>query len=139
MAVSINSYLKELSYRYYLKNDSKEIEKINSSLEGLLANLDNELGDLIKNSFVFGSYERDTILPRSIDNNSDIDLMVVFKVTEYERTPETYRTWLKNFADKYYKVKYGSEVVKSFPTVTIRLGHINYDLVPAKEENSFWS
>jgi hypothetical protein len=35
--------------------------------------------------------------------------------------------------------RYGSEVVKSFPTVTIRLGHINYDLVPAKEETMFWT
>jgi hypothetical protein len=65
--------------------------------------------------------------------------MVVFNTTKYERTPETYRAWLKNFADKYYKDKYGSEVVKSFPTVTIRLGHINYDLVPSKEETNFWT
>jgi len=139
MVVSINSYLRDLSYRYYLKNDSKEIDKINRSLEGLLGNLDKELGILIKRRFVFGSYDRDTILPRTFDNNSDIDLMVVFNTTEYERTPETYRAWLKNFANKYYKDKYGSEVVKSFPTVTIRLGHINYDLVPAKEETNFWT
>lgn len=134
MAVSINSYLRELSYRYYLKNDSSEVSKINNSLENLLKNLDKELGILIKRRFVFGSYDRDTILPRSYDSNSDIDLMVVFNTTDYERTPETYRAWLKNFADKYYKDRYGSEVVKSFPTVTVRLGHINYDLVPAKEE-----
>jgi predicted nucleotidyltransferase len=139
MAVSINTYLRELSSRYYLKNDSTEIEKINRSLEGLLANLDKELGGLIKRRFVFGSYDRDTILPRSFDNNSDLDLMVVFNTTQYERTTETYRGWLKNFADKYYKDKYGSEVVKSFPTVTIRLGHINYDLVPAKEETVIWT
>ena len=134
MAVSINTYLKDLSYKYYIKNDSSEIDKINRSLEALIKNLDSELGILIKRKFVFGSYDRDTILPRSYDNNSDIDLMVVFKTSDYERTPETYRAWLKNFADKYYKDRYGSEVVKSFPTVTIRLGHINYDLVPAKEE-----
>jgi len=139
MAVSINSYLRDLSYRYYLKNDSSEISKINSSLESLLKNLDKELGILIKRRFVFGSYDRDTILPRSYDSNSDIDLMVVFNTTDYERTPETYRAWLKNFADKYYKDRYGSEVVKSFPTVTVRLGHINYDLAPAKEETILWT
>jgi predicted nucleotidyltransferase len=138
MAASINPYLKDLSYKYYIKNNSSEIDKINRSLESLFKNIDNELGISIKRRFVFGSYDRDTILPRNYDNNSDIDLMVVFKTTEYERTPETYRTWLKNFADKYYKDRYGSEVVKSFPTVTIRLGHINYDLVPAKEETIFW-
>ena len=134
MAVSINTYLQDLSYKYYIKNDSSERDKIYRSLDNLFKNLDNELGLLIKRRFVFGSYDRDTILPRNYDNNSDIDIMVIFKTTEYERTPETYRARLKNFADKYYKDRYGSEVVKSFPTVTIRLGHINYDLVPAKEE-----
>lgn len=133
MAISINSYLKDLSYKYYLKNDSDEVKAINASLEALLKNLDTELWILIKRKFVFGSFDRDTILPRSIDSNSDIDLMVVFKTTDYELTPETYRTWLKNFADKYYKDRYGSEVIKSFPTVTIKLGKIHYDLVPAKE------
>jgi len=134
MAISINNYLRDLSYKYYLKNDSEEIKRINSSLDALLQNLNTDLGTLIKRKFIFGSYDRNTILPRSIDNNSDIDLMVVFNTTAYERTPETYRNWLKLFADKYYKDRYGSEVVKSFPTVTIRLGKINYDLAPAKEE-----
>jgi predicted nucleotidyltransferase len=139
MAISINTYLKDLSYKYYLKNDSTEIVRINNSLGSLLKNLDKELGILIKRRFVFGSYDRDTILPRTYDANSDIDLMVVFNTTDYERTPETYRGWLNNFATKYYKDKYGSEVVRSFPTVTLKLGHIKYDLVPAKEETIFWT
>ncbi len=133
MAVSIDNYLRTLASSYYLKNDSTEVEKISKSLANLLSNLDKELGVLIKRRFVFGSYDRDTILPRSIDSRSDVDIMVVFNHTEYERTPETYRAWLKNFADKYYKDRYDSEVVKSFPTVTIKLNHIRYDLVPAKE------
>ncbi len=137
MAASIDSYLRTLSYTYYLKKDSNEIDKITRSKENLLKNLDAELGILINRRFIFGSYDRDTILPRSIDSKSDIDLMVVFNHTEYERTPETYRGWLKNFADKYYKDRYGSEVVKSFPTVTVRLNNINFDLVPAKEEQNF--
>jgi predicted nucleotidyltransferase len=138
MASSIDTYLKSLSYSYYLKRNSDEVGKINRSKESLLAQLDNELGHLISRRFIFGSYDRDTILPRSIDKNSDIDLMVIFNHTDYERTPETYRSWLKRFADKYYKDRYGSVVVKSFPTVTIRLNNINFDLVPAKEEQGFF-
>ena len=139
MAVTIDNYLKALSAAYYLKNSSTEISSINTSLNNLLTNLDKELGLLIKRRFVFGSYDRDTILPRKFDAKSDIDIMVVFNHTDYERTPETYRAWLKNFADKYYKDKYGSEVVKSHPTVAIRLNHIHYDLVPAKEETLWFN
>lgn len=138
MGASIDTYLRTLSYNFYLKNDSAEITRIDSSINALFTNLNKELGVLIKKKFVFGSYDRDTILPRRIDQNSDIDVMVVFNTTQYERTPETYRAWLKNFADKYYKNRYGSEVLKSYPTVTIRLGNIHYDLVPAKEEISYW-
>lgn len=134
MPASINTYLKNLSYSFYLKKNSEEIKKIDASIKHILANLNKELGLLTNRIFVFGSYSRDTILPRSIDAKSDIDIMVVFNHTAYERTPETYRLWLKNFGDKYYKNRYGSEVIKSFPTVTIKLGNIHYDLVPAKEE-----
>ena len=135
MGSSLDSYLRDLSYSFYLKKSSTEISKIETSKANLLSNLDNELGTKIKRRFVFGSYDRDTILPRSIDQRSDIDLMVIFNHTDYERTPATYRNWLKDFGDKYYKNRYGSEVIKSFPTVTIRLGNIHFDLVPAKEES----
>jgi len=138
MAVSLDSYLRSLSSSYYLKNDAMETQRINASVTNLLKNLKSDLGILINRNFIFGSYDRDTILPRKFDKKSDIDIMVVFNHTQYERTPETYRVWLKNFADKHYKDKYGSEVVKTFPTVSIRLNHISYDLVPAKEEK-FWT
>lgn len=138
MSSSIDTYLRDLSYSFYLKKDSTEISRINTSMTNLLSNLDKELGALLKRRFIFGSYDRDTILPRTIDSNSDIDIMVVFNHTDYERTPETYRAWLNNFGDKYYKDRYGSEVVRSFPTVTIRLGNIHFDLVPAKEESTYW-
>ncbi|MGN6566811.1 MAG: SMODS domain-containing nucleotidyltransferase [Flavipsychrobacter sp.] len=133
MAASLDTYLKTLSSSYYLKNDSAEVKKIDASIAALFKNLNTEFGSRINRKFVFGSYDRDTILPRSIDEKSDVDIMIVFNHSVYERTPETYRTWLKSFAEKYYKDRYGSEVVKTHPTVTIRLNNIYYDLVPAKE------
>lgn len=140
MAASIDYYLKNLSYNsYYLKSSYSETEKIRKSIANLLSRLDYDLGFRINRRFIFGSYDRGTILPRSIDSKSDVDIMVVFNHTEYERTPETYRTWLRNFANKHYKNRYGSEVIKSFPTVTIKLNNIHYDLVPAKEENNWFS
>lgn len=139
MAISMDNYLRTLSGNYYLKNNSDEVIRINNSVTSLFDNLNKELGTKIKRKFVFGSYDRDTILPRKFDSKSDVDVMVIFNHTDYERTPDTYRTWLKNFADKYYKDRYGSEVVQSFPTVAIRLGNIHYDLVPAKEESFLYS
>ncbi|MCB9235798.1 MAG: hypothetical protein H6581_29390 [Bacteroidia bacterium] len=139
MASSIESYLRNLSYKFYLKRDAKETARIRASTNKLFSNLDSELGDVIDQRFIFGSYDRDTILPRVIDKKSDVDIMVIFNHSEYDRTPETYRSWLKRFGDKYYKNRYGSKVLKSFPTVTIQLGTITFDLVPAKEETSFWS
>ncbi|MCL6219102.1 SMODS domain-containing nucleotidyltransferase [Zunongwangia pacifica] len=137
MALSLNNYLKDLSYNYYLKKDSYEISRINTSVDNMLSKLDKDFEYLLRKRFVFGSYSRGTILSRSIDIKSDVDIMVVFKHSEYERTPETYRAWLKNFADKNYKDRYGSEVLKSFPTVTVRLNNINFDLVPAKLETNW--
>jgi hypothetical protein len=55
MAASIDSYLRTLSYTYYLKKDSTEIDKINRSKENLLKNLDTELGILINRRFILGS------------------------------------------------------------------------------------
>ncbi|RYX92092.1 nucleotidyltransferase, partial [bacterium] len=139
MAVSIDSYLRTLASGYYLKNNSDEVIKIQNSITHLFKNLHEDLGILIKRKFVFGSYDRDTILPRKFDEKSDIDIIVVFNHTDYERTPETYRDWLKLFADKYYKDRYGSAVTKSFPTITIKLNNIHYDLVPAKEEILYYT
>jgi predicted nucleotidyltransferase len=136
MAISIDNYLRTLSGSYYLKNNSDEVTKINNSIRNLFENLNTELGSKIKRKFIFGSYDRDTILPRKFDSKSDVDVMIIFNHTVYERTPDTYRSWLKDFADKHYKERYGSDVVKSFPTVAIRLNNIYYDLVPAKEEES---
>ncbi len=138
MSASINTYLKELSYSYSLKKNSDESRKINISLNSLLTKLDSHFGALISHRFVFGSFQRNTILRRSIDSQSDIDLMIVFNHTEYERTPETYRSWLKLFADDNYKKRYGSDVIKSHPTVTVKLNNINFDLVPAKQEDNWF-
>lgn len=54
MAVSIDSYLRTLSYNYYLKRDASETNKISRSVAHLLSNLDTELGWRINRRFIFG-------------------------------------------------------------------------------------
>ena len=56
----------------------------------------------VQEKFVFGSYDRKTILKRSIDANSDVDYMVVFS-DGGDFKPQTLMTRLKKFADDKYQ------------------------------------
>ena len=81
---------------------------------------------VIKQHFRFGSSTRGTILPRAMDEKSDIDYMIVF--SENNATPQTYLNRLKAFVEKYYA---SSEIRQSSPTIVLELNHIKFDLVPA--------
>lgn len=134
MALSINNYIKNLSYEYYLKNKNTETQKISTSLNGqngITQRLYHYFGDDILDISLFGSYSRDTILPRKFDIFSDIDLMILFNHEQLQYTPETYRNKLKRFAEQRYST---SVVYKSFPTIVLELNHIKFDLIPAIEE-----
>lgn len=80
----------------------------------------------IAQHFRFGSSTRGTILPRSMDEQSDIDYMVVF--SDGSATPQTYLNRLKAFVEKWYG---SSEIYQSSPTIVLELNHIKFDLVPA--------
>jgi predicted nucleotidyltransferase len=80
----------------------------------------------VKQHFRFGSSTRGTILPRAMDEKSDIDYMVVF--SDSNATPQTYLNRLKAFVEKRYS---SSEVYQSSPTIVLELNHIKFDLVPA--------
>lgn len=81
---------------------------------------------VIKQHFRFGSSTRGTILPRSMDQHSDIDYMIVF--SDNPATPQTYLNRLKAFVEKRYG---SSEIYQSSPTIVLELNHIRFDLVPA--------
>ena len=53
--------------------------------------------DVIKQHFRFGSSTRGTILPRSMDERSDIDYIVVF--SDNDSKPQTYLDRLKTFVE----------------------------------------
>lgn len=80
----------------------------------------------IKQHFRFGSSTRGTILPRSMDEQSDIDYMIVF--SEHNATPQTYLNRVRTFVEKYYS---SSAIKQSSPTIVLELNHIKFDLVPA--------
>lgn len=80
----------------------------------------------IAQHFRFGSSTRGTILPRTMDEQSDIDYMVVF--SDSGATPQTYLNRIKTFVEKRYG---SSEIYQSSPTIVLELNHIKFDLVPA--------
>lgn len=112
-------------------SERANIKKSLIHLEGILSNnLKHEI-QLIKR---FGSYTRNTILPRSCDSESDIDILIVFNTSDKILTPGTYRTGILNSISRAYPK---SVVKKDFPTVKLELNHIMFDLVPCiTQQNS---
>lgn len=131
MASSINSKLLSLADAYYISFGSSEQTKIDASVSRIKTKLKSYFGSDILSINEFGSYKRDTILPRKYDGHSDVDLMIVFNHNILNLTPGSYRTRLLKFAEIQYS---RSEVYKSAPTVVLELDHIKYDLVPAYEQ-----
>ncbi|MEO8666713.1 MAG: nucleotidyltransferase domain-containing protein [Ignavibacteria bacterium] len=136
MASSLNRKLLELASEYYISHGSIEQIKIDTSVETLKSRLKSHFGKNILNIIEFGSYKRDTILPRQFDELSDVDLMIIFNHSSLQVSPGTYRNYLMKFAEERYS---RSDVKKSSPTVVLELEHIKYDLVPAYiQENAFY-
>lgn len=122
--MSVLSHLERRASDAVLGNEK---ESINKSISTLQARLNTYFGDKLNSHFRFGSSTRLTILPRSMDEHSDIDYMIVFK--DDGSVPQTFLDRLKRFAEKHYGT---SEIYQSSPTIVLELNHIKFDLVPAK-------
>ena len=133
---NINPRLQNIAADLFIKYGSTERTYINEKVTSIKTKLNAYFGTDIKEIVVFGSYKRDTILPRTFDDKSDIDILVVFNNSQNEYTPETYRTRLKRFAETKYST---STVVKDHPSVVLELNKIKFDLVPCKIVNVFFS
>lgn len=127
--MTVLSHLRKVATNGVLNGDEKV--SINTSILTLERRLTNCFGQDVTDKFRFGSSTRGTILPRSMDSNSDIDYMVVFRDDQYQ--PTTYLNKLKRFVSTYYST---SEIYQSSPTIVLELGHIKFDLVPALEGRS---
>ena len=135
--MSVLSYLESLGSSLVLSENEKS--SISISINTLKSRLDNyfayEENYTISEKFVFGSYDRETILPRKCDDDSDVDFIVVFK-NEYNYKPQTFLNKLKDFAETKYST---SEIYRSYPTVVLELSHIKFELVPAyKNYNTYY-
>lgn len=128
--MSVLSYLQKRASDGVLSGDEKM--SINTSISTLKTRLGYHFTTGLKEHFRFGSSTRDTILPRPMDEHSDIDYMIVFSESGY--APQTYLDRLRRFVSAYYST---SEVKQSSPSIVLQLNHIKFDLVPALAE--LWS
>lgn len=128
--MSINSYLENLAGELILS--SLEKDSIKTSINALKIRLNSYFESEIEEQFVFGSYPRVTILPRKVDDDSDIDYMIVFdNLNNYK--PQTFLDRLRRFAEIKYST---SEIYQSSPTMVLELNHIKFELVPAYKSYS---
>jgi Second Messenger Oligonucleotide or Dinucleotide Synthetase domain len=128
--MSVLTYLQTRASNAVLSADERS--SITTSIATLKTRLGYYFPTELQEHFRFGSSTRDTNLPRSMDDHSDIDYMIVFKDGGF--TPQTYLDRLKRFVNKYYS---SSEIYQSSPTIVLELNHIKFDLVPALK--SQWS
>ncbi len=130
--MSVNSYLQYLGSELVLRFDEKS--HISNSISFLKDRLSSYFGCDIKEIKLYGSYARETILPRKVDENSDVDIMVIFNNSS-EYKPQTFLNKLKEFAEKYY---FNSVIHQSNPTIVLELNHIKFELTPAFISNSLY-
>lgn len=128
--MTVATYLKRISDGAIIRDSEKE--SIQRSIATIKTRLNAHFGNDIKEQFIFGSYKRGTILPRLMDERSDIDYMVVFENDGVK--PQAYLDRLRRFVEKYY---FKSEIKQSHPTIQLKLNHITFELVPAQK--SWWS
>lgn len=130
--ISINNRLATFAQKeLVLGYSDTERAKINGSLTQLEKVLKDKLGSNIKEFVRFGSFTRNTILPRKYDAKSDVDLMVIFNTSNGKKTPGTYR---KNLLDVVSIAYPNSVSKKDFPAIKLELTSIMFDIVPAYTE-----
>jgi len=124
--MTVNSYLTSLASQAIIRDQEKE--SIARSVAALGAKISRDFGEDVKEQLIFGSYSRGTILPRSMDRNSDVDYMLIF--SDGGSRPQTYLDRLRRFVERNYV---RSAIKQSHPTIVLSLNHIRFELVPAVE------
>lgn len=133
---TINYTLQKISSDLFIKYRSKEREYIDEKIANFQTALNSYFDNKISDILIFGSYKRDTILPRKFDEKSDIDVLVIFNQAQKELTPETYRNQLKKFASSKYP---RTKVLKDHPSIVLELSNIKFDLVPCRIYDGLFS
>ena len=124
--MSCNSYLNTINSQILAKNSEDE-DNINNSIDYLGRHLRAWEGfDEVDDYFPFGSYVKNTCLPRCIDNSADVDYIVVFNSNKL--TPQTYLNKVSRFIEAKYP---RSQRYQSHPTIVLDMNNIKFEVMPA--------
>lgn len=127
--MNVNGYMMRIARTAIVRESEKQ--SIQRSLGRLRLLLRKHFRQDLVEHLVFGSFSRQTILPRRLDEHSDVDFMIVFG-NDGSR-PQTYLDRLRRFVEANYS---RSEIRQSHPTIQLNLNHITFELVPAIK--GFW-
>lgn len=126
--MSINSYLEETASNLIIKGNEKE--SIDVSLNIFKDRMRDYFSKYesvdLKEIKVFGSYQRDTNLPQSVDYGTDVDIMLV--MDNDGATPQTYLDRVRRGVEAKYST---SQIRQSSPTVVLQMLHIKFEITPA--------
>ena len=124
--MSSKTYLEKINRRILElnKESKKSVETSISTLERHLENWGKF--DTVVEHKAFGSFVRETNLPKCIDSTADVDYMIVFNTTD--KKPQTYLNYVKEFVElKYPK----SKRYQDHPTIALDLNNIKFEIMPA--------
>lgn len=111
----------------------KQEENISSSVNNIVSTLVEDDTLHLKETFLNGSYERDTII-RPLD---DIDIFAILNDDDWKDeygnlpNPQSVLSKIKNFLDKQHD--YSGKVKQDRPCVTVELSNKSFDILPAFE------
>lgn len=130
---TILTYLSSLSSKLRLPDEERQ--KIETSVKAIKDKLVVcFFDDGLKEVKPFGSFDRETLLSRKVDSESDVDILIVFDEKKWE--PQTYLNKLKQFANDNYS---RSDNYQDHPTIAIELTAIKFELTPCIfKEETFW-
>ena len=124
--MSSKTYLEKINRRILElnKESKKSVETSISTLERHLENWDKF--DTVVEHKAFGSFVRETNLPKCIASTADVDYMIVFNTTD--KKPQTYLNYVKEFVDLKYP---NSKRYQDHPTIALDLNNIKFEIMPA--------
>lgn len=120
--MEINTYLTSLSTK--LKIDQNVKNRIDVSISHLKEKIWGLFQDRLLDVTVIGSFDRETFIEQ--DEESDVDILVVFKQKEFQ--PDTYLKQIRTFCEKNYP---RSEIYPDYPTMVIEMEHVKFEIVPS--------